>query len=151
MKWYYAENGERAGPATREEIVKLIERDDAPPILIWAEGLDGSAATKAPESKKATLARRARNELIEYLAIAAYLAVCFGALLFYKATILESEGVDTTLVGLAIVKALILGKFVLILEHLKIGHGKKSARVLVLNIVKKALVFTLSAVPSHRR
>ena len=142
MKWYYAENGERAGPATREEIVKLIERDDAPPILIWTEALDGSAATKAPESKKATLARRARNELIEYLAIAAYLAVCFGALLFYKATILESEGVDTTVVGLAIVKALILGKFVLILEHLKIGHGKKSARVLVLNIVKKALVFT---------
>ena len=98
MKWYYAENGERAGPATREEIVKLIERDDAPPILIWAEGLDGSAAsappsaeaeaTKPPESKKATLARRARNELIEYLAIAAYLAVCFGALLFYKAAIL---------------------------------------------------------------
>jgi hypothetical protein len=165
MKWYYAENGERAGPATREEIVKLIERDDAQPILIWAEGLpgslDGSAAwgwvsnapagvppsteaeaTKAPESKKATLARRARNELTEYLAIAAYLAVCFAALLFYKATILDSEGVDTTRVGLAIVKALILGKFVLILERLKIGHGKKSARVLVLNIVKKALVFT---------
>jgi GYF domain 2 len=40
MKWYYAENGERAGPATREEIVKLIERDDAPPILIWPEGLE---------------------------------------------------------------------------------------------------------------
>jgi hypothetical protein len=150
MKWYYAENGERAGPATGEEIVKLIERDDAQPVLIWAEGLAGSPdgisaeaeAAKAPESKKATLTRRARNELIEYLTIAAYLAVCFGALLFYKAAILDSEGVDTTLVGLAIVKALILGKFVLMLEHFKVGHGKKSARILVLNIVKKALVFT---------
>ena len=145
MKWYYAENGERAGPATSEEIVKLIERDDAQPILIWAEGLAGGAeaeATKAPEPKKATLARRARNELIEYLAIAAYLAVCFAALLFYKAAILDSEGVDTTRIGLAIVKALILGKFVLILEHLRIGHGRKSAPFLVLNIVKKALVFT---------
>ena len=145
MKWYYAENGERAGPATSEEIVKLIERDDAQPILIWAEGLAGGAeaeATNAPEPKKATLARRVRNELIEYLAIAAYLAVCFAASLFYKGTILDSEGVDTTRIGLAIVKALILGKFVLILEHLRIGHGKKSARVLVLNIVKKALVFT---------
>ena len=80
--------------------------------------------------------------MIEYLTIAAYLAVCFGALLFYKATILESEGVDTTHVGLAIVKALILGKFVLILEQLKIGNGKKSVGVLVLNIVKKALLFT---------
>ncbi|MGB7916172.1 MAG: hypothetical protein WCF79_12915, partial [Rhodomicrobium sp.] len=112
MKWYYAENGERAGSATSEEIVKLIERDDAQPILIWAEGLAGGAeaeATKAPEPKKATLARRARNELIEYLAIAAYLAVCFAALLFYKAAILDSEGVDTTRVGLAIVKALSSG------------------------------------------
>ena len=98
-------------------------------------------AKKLSELKGPSLARRARNELIEYLAIASYLAVCFGALLFYKATILESEGVETTRVGLAIVKALILGKFVLILEHLKIGHGKKSARVLVLSIVKKALLF----------
>ena len=148
-KWYYAENGEKRGPATSGEIVKLIEQDDAQPALIWAEGVQlavpsaEAEAKKPPELKRATLARRARNELIEYLAIASYLAVCFGALLFYKATILESEGVETTRVALAIVKALILGKFVLVLEHLKIGQGKKSARVLFLNIVKKALLFTL--------
>ena len=154
MKWYYAENGERAGPATSEEIVKLIERDDAQPILIWAEGLAGGAeaeATKAPEPKKATLARRARNELIEYLAIAAYLAVCFAALLFYKAAILDSEGVDTTRIGLAIVKALILGKFVLILEHLRIGHGRKSAPVPCFKHREKGLGLYVSAIPSHRR
>ena len=46
------------------------------------------------------------------LAIASYLAVCFGALLFYKAAILESAGIDMTRAGLAIIKALILGKFV---------------------------------------
>jgi hypothetical protein len=110
-KWYYAENGERRGPATSEELVKLIEQDDSQPALIWAEGVQlaspaAEAETKAtPESKRATLARRARNELIEYLAIASYLAVYFGALLFYKATILESEGIETTSVALAIVKA----------------------------------------------
>ena len=38
-KWYYAENGERRGPATSEEIVKLVEREDAQPVLIWAEGI----------------------------------------------------------------------------------------------------------------
>ncbi len=95
-----------------------------------------------PELKPATLARRVRNELIEYTAIAGYLAVCFGALLFYKAAILESEGIEATRVGLAIIKALILGKFVLILEHLKIGDGGKSASVLILDILKKALLFT---------
>jgi hypothetical protein len=166
-KWYYVDNGETLGPATSYEIVKLIEGDGSQPILIWAEGLAGSLdggatfgqvinapaaplsppsaearSTRPPAPKKGTLGRRVRNELIEYLAIAAYLAICFGALLFYKATILESEGIETTRVGLAIVKALILGKFVLILEHLKIGHGKKSARVVAFDILKKALLFT---------
>ena len=74
-------------------------------------------------AEKPTLRTRARNELIEYLAIASYLAVCFGALLFYKAAILETDGIDTVRIGLAIVKALILGKFVLILESLKVGGG----------------------------
>jgi len=148
-KWYYAENGEKRGPATSGEIVKLIEQDDAQPALIWAEGVQlavpsaEAEAKKPPELKRATLARRARNELIEYLAIASYLAVCFGALLFYKATILESEGVETTRVALAIVKALILGKFVLLLESLKVGHGKIGASVLILDILKKALLFTV--------
>src|SRR5208337_853914 len=168
-KWYYAENGERAGPATSEEIVELIGRDDSQPVLIWAEGvaggLDASGAfgwvANAPEDgrqsapsadgetkealelERPTLARRARDELIEYLTIAAYLAVCFGALLLFKAAILESEGIGFTRLSLAIVKALILGKFVLVLEHLKIGHGKKSEGVLVLDIIKKALLFTL--------
>ena len=100
-------------------------------------------AKKPPELERPTLARRARSELIEYMAIAGYLAVCFGALLFYKATILESEGVETSRVALAIVKALILGKFVLILESLKVGHGKIGASVLILDILKKAVLFTL--------
>ncbi len=162
-KWYYAENGERAGPETGEEIVKLVGRCDAQPVLIWTEGtaagMDASqvaewmageafaahpteAQAKQPELKRPTLARRVRNEVIEYMAIAGYLAVCFGALLFFKAAILESEGVEATRVGLAIIKALILGKFVLILEKLRIGDGKKSANVLVLDVIKKALLFT---------
>ncbi len=148
-KWYYAENGERAGPATSEEIVNLIGRDDGEPTLVWSEGLSLSApltaedAKKSAELKRMSLAGRARNELIEYLAIASYLAVWFGALLFYKATILESAGVDTTRLSIAIVKALILGKFVLILEHLKIGRGNKAAHVLVFHVLKQALLFTL--------
>jgi hypothetical protein len=147
--WYYAENGERRGPATSEEIVKLIGQDNSQPVMIWAEGIQLAAPSteadtqKRAESKRATLARRARNELIEYMAIAGYLAVCFAALLFYKATILEGEGIATTRVALAIVKALILGKFVLILQSLKVGHGKGGAGVLFLDILKKALLFTL--------
>ena len=99
-------------------------------------------AEKSTDGKKPSLARRARSELIEYLAIAGYLAVCFAAVLFYKAAILESEGVEAFRLGFAIVKALILGKFVLILEHLKIGKVKP-VRILALNILKNALLFTV--------
>jgi hypothetical protein len=148
-KWYDAENGEKRGPATSEESETLIEQDNAQTARIWAKGEQLTAASakaeavNSRETKRATLARRARNELIEYLAVASYLAVCFGALLFYKATILESEGVETTRVALAIVKALILGKFVLLLQSLKVGHGKTDAGVLILDILKKALLFTI--------
>lgn len=152
MKWYYKEHGKIAGLAAREDIAKLIERNDAGPIVIWAEdeapgeppGLSIEPETKKSQSEgRETLGARMRNELVEYLAIVVYLAVCFGALLFYKATILESAGVETARVGIAIIKALILGKFVLILESLKVGKGKKPARILALGIVKKATLFTL--------
>lgn len=96
----------------------------------------------SPDVGQPTLARRVRSELTEYLAIAGYLAVCFAALLFYKAAILESEGIEAFRLGFAIVKALILGKFVLILEHLKIGKIK-AVRILALNILKNALLFTV--------
>ncbi len=159
-KWYYAENGAKSGPVSNEEIVKIIEGGGTQALAIWSEGMPGGIDAggasgwsmnapangpleSPPELKKPTLARRLRNELVEYLAIASYLAVCFGALLFYKAAILESAGIDMTRAGLAIIKALILGKFVLILEHLKIGHSKKSTQALILSVLKKALLFTL--------
>ncbi len=155
MKWYYAENGEKIGPVTNEEIVKLVETAKTQPLAIWTEDMPGGAngplaapdaearKKELPEQKKPTLARRVRNELVEYLKIASYLAVCFGAVLFYKAAILESEGIEPTRVGLAIVKALILGKFVLMLETLKVGQRKDASQALVLNILKKAVLFTV--------
>lgn len=163
MKWYYQENGTKIGPVTNEEIVNLIEAAKTQPLAIWNEDMPGASGwavdapatgplaapdakaetKKLPEQIKPTLRRRLRNELIEYLKIAGYLAVCFGALLFFKAAILESEGIEPTRVGLAIVKALILGKFVLMLETLKVGQGRKASRALVLDILKKALLFTV--------
>jgi hypothetical protein len=67
-------------------------------------------STVASTATKATLAQRARHELIEYFVIAAYLYVCFGVLIFYKATILRGHGVEFEAFGIALVKALILGQ-----------------------------------------
>ena len=173
-KWYFSENGKSAGPVTSGEIVELLGQEDGRPLFIWsedaspsraadaiasvtgkvqAEKLDGvpapEAATHAANASAAehkTLARRARREAVQYLTISTYLAICFGALLFYKAAILESYGISFTRAGLAIVKALILGKFVLILESLKFGRGKLES-VIARDVLKKAVLFTLFLIP----
>ncbi len=93
-----------------------------------------------------TLFQRARHEIVAYFAIAAYLMVWFSALMFYKATILRSVGVEFTPFGIAAVKALILAKFILALEAVKLGDRKQGASILIVQIVKKALLFTLALV-----
>ena len=170
-KWYYSENGKALGPMSANEIAERIGRAKNEPHFVWIEGMsDWTEASIVPEFSAAfqaagtalaaggeagagtqgglsetqvTLAQRARRELIEYFVVASYLFVCFGALIFYKASILHGEGIEFTVFGLAIVKALILGKFLLLLEALKIGEDKKHARSALANILTKSLLFSL--------
>jgi hypothetical protein len=90
----------------------------------------------------ATLAKRAQHELMQYLGISAYLYVSFGALIFYKASILRGQGVEYAPYGLALAKALILGKFMLMAHALKFGERTGPNR-LVLAIVWKSILFAL--------
>jgi hypothetical protein len=90
----------------------------------------------------ATLAQKAHREMIHYLAISAYLYICFGAVIFYKAAILQNNEVHFAPYGLALGKALILGKFILVAHALKIGDRNKPGR-LALEILWKSFLFTL--------
>ncbi|ARN83814.1 hypothetical protein B1812_19395 [Methylocystis bryophila] len=90
------------------------------------------------------LAQRARHELIAYLSVSAYLMVWFSAVLFYKSTVLRSVGIEFAPFALAAVKALILGKFILVLEAFKIGEKDQRSDLLIVGILKKALLFTLA-------
>ena len=56
--------------------------------IAW--GMHMSAGAEA----KASLRKRAVDELKEFLIIAAYLYVCFTALAYFKATILQAHGVS---------------------------------------------------------
>jgi hypothetical protein len=97
--------------------------------------------TKSPPAPAPlTLAQRAKRELIRYLTISSYLFVCFGALLFYKAAILRAEGIPFTAFGLAVAKALILGKFMLLAETFNFGGRAKAGRLAV-HILIKSLMF----------
>lgn len=91
---------------------------------------------------EASLKERAREELRNYAVVAAYLYVCFGAILFYKMALLREEGVAFLPHGLAAIKALILGKFILIGEAVGVGKHVQS-RSLVSAIAAKTVLFFL--------
>jgi hypothetical protein len=173
-EWYYAENGESFGPLSGAEVLKRVQQRRDDPLYVWREGMaEWTDARQAPEFAAALakknnlapalmqgaqqalakgrqslaqrkLAERARHELVAYLGVSGYLLVWFSAVLFYKSTILRSVGIEFAPFALAAVKALILGKFMLVLEALKFGeHGQRSD-LLIVDIVKKALLFTLA-------
>jgi hypothetical protein len=69
---------------------------------------------------------RVTNELREFAVIATYLSVCFTALAYLKATILEAHGIAFAPFGFAVVKALLCAKFVLVGRALHVGERFKT-------------------------
>jgi hypothetical protein len=166
--WYYIENDETVGPTTLEDLAGRIRRAGRS-RLVWTEGMaewteadavpalsqllrtaSRPSATKIEPSivqnrtpTRARLVHRLRRELSEYLVISTYLFVCFGALLFYKAAILGGDGAEFAPFGIAAAKALVLGKFVLVMHALKVGEQPGGARVLLADILKKSVTFLI--------
>ena len=61
---------------------------------------------------KATLGQRAVHEFKELAILTAYLYVTLGAVILMKTAVLHTEGIAFAPLGIAIVKAVVLGKFV---------------------------------------
>jgi len=154
--WYYGENGGVSGPVIADEIIDRIRRSPSQNLLVWTEGMaewaDASqipeffvayAASETRASAGVRLPARLRKELIDYAIVSAYLYVCFGSLILYKATILRSEGLEFAPFGMAFVKALITGKFVLLLQAFKIGDKRISAGTALVAILLKSLLFAV--------
>src|SRR5271155_3886200 len=77
-------------------------------------------ATEA--TARATLGQRAVHEFKELAILTAYLYVTLGAVILMKAAVLHGAGISFVPWGLAIVKALVLAKFILIGRAMKIGE-----------------------------
>jgi uncharacterized protein DUF4339 len=168
-EWFYVQNDKTIGPTTLADVAERFRRAEGKPCFVWTEGMpDWADATTIPAIsrlldsnpsrtlsvrevphsetvtvQKPTLAQRARHELAEYLSISAYLFVCFGALLFYKSAILRGDGVEFAAFGLALVKALILGKFILVLQAIKVGERADNSTILLVDILKTSFLFLI--------
>jgi hypothetical protein len=75
------------------------------------------------KKSKATLSRRFFRELNEFALLTAYFWVVFATVVLLKATVLHSYGVHYVVWGAAIVKAVLIAKFMLIGRAMKIGDG----------------------------
>ena len=80
---------------------------------------------KSIDPSKVSIPQRAADELKEFAIIAAYLYVCFAALFYLKASILEAHGIEFARFGLAAIKALICAKFVAIGHIFRVGEQFK--------------------------
>jgi hypothetical protein len=85
-----------------------------------------------------TKGERLKEELRKYAFISAYLFVCFGVILLYESALLSTDGGNPLPWTLALVKALVMGKFILIGEALSVG-AKANAHPLLHRIFWKSL------------
>ena len=82
-----------------------------------------------------TLKQRAYHEMKEFLIIALYLWVVLGLLLLYKSVILN-QGISYLDHGVALVNALVLGKFVLIARAFHLGEQANDAPLIYPTLLK---------------
>jgi hypothetical protein len=104
---------------------------------------------------KVPIGKRAIDELKEFLIIAVYLYICFTALAYLKAAILQAQGIAFAPFGTAAIKALICAKFMSVGHAIHLGerHKKEAliwptvrrsfaflALLLVLNVLEEVIV-----------
>jgi hypothetical protein len=91
---------------------------------------------------KASLREKAIEELREFIVLTAYLYVCFAAVIYFKAAVLQAQGIAYAPLGLAIIKAALCAKFMLMGRALRIGERFKDLPLIVPTLYR-SIVFLL--------
>jgi hypothetical protein len=89
---------------------------------------------------RASIGKRAIHELKQFLIIAVYLYVCFTALAYLKAAILQAHGVAFAPFGFAAAKALICAKFMSVGHAFHLGDRYKK-QALIWPILHRSFAF----------
>lgn len=87
-------------------------------------------------------AATAMAELKAFLALSVYLYICLGSVMLYKDAVLSGAGITVTASGIAVVKAMILAKFMLLGRMLHIGTRYRD-KPLIWPTLYHALMFLL--------
>jgi hypothetical protein len=91
---------------------------------------------------KATVRERAIEELMEFLILTAYLYVCFATLIYLKAAILQANGIAYAPLGVAVIKAALCAKFMLLGRAFHVGERFRN-HPLIVPTLHRSLLFLL--------
>jgi len=97
---------------------------------------------KGLATSTASIRSKAVRELKELAALALYLYICLGAVVLLRAAVLQDEGVNVAIWGIAAVKALLLAKFMLLGRALQLGRRFRD-RPLIWPTLYHALMFLI--------
>jgi len=90
-------------------------------------------------TRSEALKQKAYHEFKEYLLIVVYLWVIFGLFLLYKSVILSDEHISYLARGIALINALVLGKFMLVARAFHLGEQLDDAPLIYPILLKSAL------------
>lgn len=102
--------------------------------------------TESQIKSKAPFREKAGQELREFIVLTAYLYVCFAAVIYFKTAVLQAHGIAYAHLGLAIVKAAICAKFVLMGRVFHIGERFKNLPLIVPTLHRSFVFLLLLAV-----
>jgi hypothetical protein len=89
---------------------------------------------------KATLHERVMHEIKEFAILTVYLYITLGAVIMMKTAVLHTDDINFTPWGIAIVKAMVLAKFMLLGNVLNLGGSNKTSP-LIWPTLHKAFAF----------
>jgi hypothetical protein len=100
-------------------------------------GMDGM------NSPRPNLKSKALHEAKKFFWIFIYLWLCFGLFVLYESLILAEHHINYTGFGLALVKALVLGKVILVAEGLHVAERHKEKPLIYPTLYKSFVFFVL--------
>ena len=81
--------------------------------------------------RNAKFRNKAIEELTEFAVLTAYLYVCFAAVIYMKSAVLQAQGMAYVPLGLAIIKAALCAKFMLVGRMFSMGERYKKHPLIV--------------------
>ncbi len=113
-----------------------------PGWFIMARSPQSDTASESGEESKASFREKISEELIEFAVLTTYLYICFAAVIYFKAAVLQAQGIAYDHLGLAVIKAALCAKFMLVGRAAHIGERFRNLPLIVPTL-HRSFVFLL--------